>query len=402
MNTHIISIVAAIILLPSISIAQFGNQKGAAKMEQKKIPGVGETVKSTIPERGKAGKKCKGAHFLEECLSIGACKTSECPTGQYCIGPQAVAPATATKIKEAQCVKPDAIGEATCADPGSKKIELVVKGITVPVVEKCQQDKPICLMGQCVAGNQTACIDSDLTNYTALLSWSQKGNKQGLQIDPSLAKAGSVSAINAANPNVVKEYKDQCKGDKFLLEQACDWGVAKEVGVNCNDADIGAICITEAGAAGGAKCGFKDSDNDGITDKNDNCVKVANPDQKDADGDGQGDACDKCPNDAFNDIDGDTICADKDNCKYQGNIDQSDVDKDGMGDVCDDFMAPEEFILGNGLSVFPSVSADGRFVVFDSYATNLVPGDNNGVIDIFVRDRKEGTTERVSVSTAGV
>ncbi len=59
-------------------------------------------------------------------------------------------------------------------------------------------------------------------------------------------------------------------------------------------------------------------------------------------------------------------------------------------------------VQGNVESHNPSISADGRFVAFSSDASNLVPGDNNGEGDIFVRDRKEGTTERVSVSTAGV
>jgi Tol biopolymer transport system component len=49
----------------------------------------------------------------------------------------------------------------------------------------------------------------------------------------------------------------------------------------------------------------------------------------------------------------------------------------------------------------PSISADGRFVAFQSDATNLVPGDDNGVPDVFVHDRKTGTTERVSVSSSG-
>jgi hypothetical protein len=39
------------------------------------------------------------------------------------------------------------------------------------------------------------------------------------------------------------------------------------------------------------------------------------------------------------------------------------------------------------------ISADGRFVAFMSYATNLVPGDTNGVPDIFVRDRASSPTE---------
>jgi Tol biopolymer transport system component len=46
-----------------------------------------------------------------------------------------------------------------------------------------------------------------------------------------------------------------------------------------------------------------------------------------------------------------------------------------------------------------ALSADGRFVAFTSLATNLVPGDTNGHLDVFVRDRSNGTTERVSVDS---
>ncbi len=49
----------------------------------------------------------------------------------------------------------------------------------------------------------------------------------------------------------------------------------------------------------------------------------------------------------------------------------------------------------------PALSADGRFVAFESDATNLVPGDTNGTTDVFVRDRLAATTDRVSVDSAG-
>jgi len=49
-----------------------------------------------------------------------------------------------------------------------------------------------------------------------------------------------------------------------------------------------------------------------------------------------------------------------------------------------------------------SMSADGRWVVFASYATNLVADDTNGQVDIFLRDTELGTTERINLSTAGV
>jgi hypothetical protein len=54
-----------------------------------------------------------------------------------------------------------------------------------------------------------------------------------------------------------------------------------------------------------------------------------------------------------------------------------------------------------GNSEQSSVSADGRFVAFESWADDLVPGDSGGLQDIFVRDRTNGTTERVSVSSTG-
>lgn len=47
-------------------------------------------------------------------------------------------------------------------------------------------------------------------------------------------------------------------------------------------------------------------------------------------------------------------------------------------------------------SIDPSIALDGRFVVYSSGAWNLAPGDTNELPDIFVRDRLEGTTERVS------
>src|SRR5439155_15305607 len=56
---------------------------------------------------------------------------------------------------------------------------------------------------------------------------------------------------------------------------------------------------------------------------------------------------------------------------------------------------------GNGASFAPGLSADGRFVAFLSTASNLVPGDTNGVQDVFVHDRLTGTTERVSVDSVG-
>ena len=51
----------------------------------------------------------------------------------------------------------------------------------------------------------------------------------------------------------------------------------------------------------------------------------------------------------------------------------------------------------NSGSSDPTLSADGRFVVFRSNASNLVAGDTNGLVDVFVHDRQTGQTTRVSV-----
>lgn len=58
-------------------------------------------------------------------------------------------------------------------------------------------------------------------------------------------------------------------------------------------------------------------------------------------------------------------------------------------------------VAANGNSEQPSVSADGHYIAFVSKATNLVPGDDNGVADIFVKDVQTGAIERVNTSASG-
>jgi Tol biopolymer transport system component len=52
-------------------------------------------------------------------------------------------------------------------------------------------------------------------------------------------------------------------------------------------------------------------------------------------------------------------------------------------------------------SGFPDLSDDGRYVIFSSNDSNLVPGDTNGFTDIFVRDRTLGTTVRMTLTSTG-
>jgi Tol biopolymer transport system component len=79
--------------------------------------------------------------------------------------------------------------------------------------------------------------------------------------------------------------------------------------------------------------GFSDSDGDGITNQNDNCPLIANPDQLDTDADGAGNVCDA-------DDDNDSVADTADNCLLMSNADQADFDLDGIGDVCDTQTGP--------------------------------------------------------------
>lgn len=56
---------------------------------------------------------------------------------------------------------------------------------------------------------------------------------------------------------------------------------------------------------------------------------------------------------------------------------------------------------GNGESITPAISEDGRYVLFESAADNLVTGDTNGVRDVFIRDMQTGLTTCVSTDSSG-
>ncbi len=89
----------------------------------------------------------------------------------------------------------------------------------------------------------------------------------------------------------------------------------------------------------------EDDDNDGILDVDDNCPLVANADQANNDGDGEGDLCDP-------DDDNDGILDLEDNCPFTPNADQADFDGDGIGDVCDNDVDNDG--LANALDTCPT------------------------------------------------
>lgn len=75
--------------------------------------------------------------------------------------------------------------------------------------------------------------------------------------------------------------------------------------------------------------------------------------------------------------------------------------RDRQTGVTERISGPSLEVKGNGYSWMPDISGDGRFVAYSSEATDLIPGDLNNAIDVFVYDRLEGTTTRVSVNDGG-
>ncbi|MEP6910072.1 MAG: PASTA domain-containing protein [Actinomycetota bacterium] len=75
--------------------------------------------------------------------------------------------------------------------------------------------------------------------------------------------------------------------------------------------------------------------------------------------------------------------------------------KDRQTDLLTRVSVDDNGTQSDGASYRPSLSADGRYVAFYSEAANLVPGDTNGAADVIIHDRRSGATKRVSVAGGG-
>lgn len=134
------------------------------------------------------------------------------------------------------------------------------------------------------------------------------------------------------------------------------------------------------------------------------------------------------------DTDRDAVLDGVDNCPFHPDVSQADLDEDGKGDICDPdidgdgFSNEDESFLGtnphdadetwrapelrristsleggaaNGYSHSPALSDDGTKVVFTSSATNLISGDQNDRLDVFLADTGTGTISRISQTAGG-
>lgn len=102
------------------------------------------------------------------------------------------------------------------------------------------------------------------------------------------------------------------------------------------------------------------------------------------------------------------LVADDTNGRQDVFVHDRDTDEDGIFDESGHIATTRVSIssLGTeavgGNSYAGTISDDGRYVAFASVASNLIPGDTNGKVDVFVHDRVSGKTQRVSVSSNGV
>lgn len=183
-----------------------------------------------------------------------------------------------------------------------------------------------------------------------------------------------------------------------------------------------------------------DDDGDGWGDATDNCPLAFNEDQLDVDNDGQGNVCDHCQwNHLLTTEEIQTTDLNQngqyDSCEFPQRLEHQDagaISADGRHvafweKILVEGIPPGEWSLvvldritkktslasatmtgdlgkisapySNNYGV--SLSADGRYVAFVAFDSNLVANDTNNTTDVFVRDLQEQTTTRVSVNSAG-
>jgi len=318
-----------------------------------------------------------------------------------------------TSSGKPECVKPDFI-EATkeCADFDVKKVTVGLFGNAISWDQKCINDTPFCVLGECVKDLPEYCADNDAGVFM------QDGTfvKRGV-LEQTLYK-GSVKQRNPKGDEHTQ--LDGCKGDvsvngelkSMIQEFYCDGTKMKPASIDCSSIKAGAKCIDDRTL--GAKCDIDpatlpDGDGDGHPDMFDNCKTKPNPDQKDTDGDGVGDVCDNCSSksnpdqlDSDADLKGD-VC---DNCPDLANFDQLDANSNGVGDACDE-LEPVVATFDKRFDMLNQEHAnriqqtdDGGFIVSGGY--NQALAEQNRAVFFFKLDQDGNVVWKRIVETSGV
>ncbi|HKU37219.1 MAG TPA: clostripain-related cysteine peptidase, partial [Polyangiales bacterium] len=323
-------------------------------------------------------RDCEGKCTLHEdvlgdgnCDALAQCESLEydhgdCPCGPNCGGHGACGPTGCTcdsGYSGPYCLTPPSCGDGSCVLSDGETCQTCTPDCgTCPVLcgdgtcsakdgetcGSCASDCGVCACGDGVCSLATescsscpadcgacpTCGDFICQGYSAKSPFTQAeaehcgscpsdcGSCQGDCCLPATAQGGARTGAGCAEAQVA-----QCVCQQAPECCLTSWG---ENCVNLAKNDCGLTCLACPAATGG------DVDGDGICARADNCPLVANSDQSDSDGDGVGDACDRCSDgDDKRDPDADGVPSACDNCPTASNKLQSDGDKDGRGDACD-------------------------------------------------------------------
>lgn len=153
-----------------------------------------------------------------------------------------------------------------------------------------------------------------------------------------------IAPAGSFNPSDIPDFEE---GALFELE-----GILLNNGDDDNPATIRVLIFVDYDES-------TDTDEDGVVDLDDNCPEVANPDQRDMDGDGIGDECDDFELEM--DMDNDGVADDVDNCPLvanpieEGATEQTfpiDTSGDGVGDACEELVVEEEDVEESELGFY--------------------------------------------------
>ena len=203
------------------------------------------------------------------------------------------------------------------------------------------------------------------TGTTEVVSIDSAGNKgNGWSIGPAISADGRYVAFHSSSSNLVAGDTNTC--DPFVEPGTCpdvfvhdrQTGITQRVSVDSAGSQASGTSGTVAISADGRYVVFSSHASNLVADDTNKCPNAFDPDT--------------CPDVFVHD-------------RQTGITQRVSVDSAGAE--------------GNGASYDPAISADGRYVAFYSLASNLVPGDTNGVADVFVHDRQTASTQRVSLAT---